>query len=361
MSRTESISAFMKKQGIEITWRRIALDAMGAMAHGLFASLLIGTIVNTLGTNLGIPFLNQIGGFATAAVGAAMAVSIGYALKAPPFVLYSLIAVGQAANSLGGSGGPLAVFVIALIAVFAGKLVSKTTPIDLIVTPLVTIAVGVAAAYLLAPPIGRVASAFGYAIMWATDMQPFLMGILVSAIVGIVLTLPISSAAICSALGLVGLAGGAALAGCCAHMVGFAIASYKDNKVGGLLAQGIGTSMLQVPNLMKKPILWIPAVVASIINGPIATVLFKLKQNGPPIASGMGTSGMVGPIGVVAGWVSPSEAAVSAGEAVIVPGIINWLAIITVAIVVPVVVSWLVATLMRKGGLINDGDLKIEC
>ena len=190
----------MKKQGIEISWERIGIGALGAMAHGLFASLLIGTIINTLGTRLGLPFLNEIGDFATRNVGAAMAVSIGYALKAPPFVLYSLIAVGQAANALGGVGGPLAVFVIALIAAFAGMLVSKMTPIDLIVTPFVTIVTGVAAAWLLAPPIGYIASVFGYAIMWATEMQPFLMGILISGIVGIVLTLPISSAALCAAL-----------------------------------------------------------------------------------------------------------------------------------------------------------------
>ena len=356
-----SISDFMKKQGIEITWQRIGLDALGAMAHGLFASLLIGTIMNTLGTQLNIPFLNQVGGFATSGVGAAMAVSIGYAMKAPPFVLYSLIAVGQAANSLGGSGGPLAVFIVVLIAVFAGKLVSKVTPIDLIVTPFVTISVGVAAALLLAPSIGRAASAFGYAIMWATDQQPFLMGILVSAIVGIVLTLPISSAAICAALGLVGLAGGAALAGCCAHMVGFAVASYRENRIGGLLAQGIGTSMLQVPNLMKKPVLWIPAVIASIVNGPIATVVFKLKQNGPPISSGMGTSGMVGPLGVISGWFAPSEAAIASGELGITPMFMDWLGLALVAVVIPAIVSLFVSELMRKRGLIQFGDLKIDC
>ena len=356
-----SFSAFLKKQGIEFSWNRIGIGALGAMAHGLFASLLIGTIINTLGTRLGVPFLNQIGGFATAGAGAAMAVSIGYALKAPPFVLFSLVAVGQAANALGGAGGPLAVFFVALVAVFAGKLVSKMTPIDLIVTPLVTIVAGVCAAYLLAPPIGAIAAAFGHAIMWATDMQPFIMGILVSAIVGVVLTLPISSAAVCAALNLVGLAGGAALAGCCAHMVGFAVASYRENKIGGLMAQGLGTSMLQVPNLMKKPILWVPAVAASVVNGPVATVLFKLKQNGPPISSGMGTSGLVGPIGVITGWFGPSEAALNAGEAVFTPGAMDWLGVVLVAVVIPAVVAWLVSELMRKRGLIASGDLKIDC
>jgi len=356
-----SFMDFMKKQGIEFSWNRIGIGALGAMAHGLFASLLIGTIMNTLGTRLGLPLLNQIGGYATGVAGAAMAVSIGYALKAPPFVLYSLVAVGQAANALGGAGGPLAVFFVALVAVFAGKLVSKMTPIDLIVTPFVTIAAGVIAAIILAPPIGAIATALGRAIMWATEMQPFIMGILVSAIVGVVLTLPISSAAVCAALGLVGLAGGAALAGCCAHMVGFAVASYKDNKIGGLMAQGLGTSMLQVPNLMKKPILWIPAVAASIVNGPMATVVFKMKQNGPPISSGMGTSGLVGPIGVITGWFGPSEAAANAGEFVVSPGAMDWLGVIFVSVVIPAAVAWAVAAFMRKRGLILDGDLKIDC
>jgi uncharacterized membrane protein len=358
---TGPISAFFKKQGIVFTWRRIGVDALGAMAHGLFASLLIGTIINTLGTQLHVPFLNQIGGFATAGTGAAMALSIGFALKAPSFVLYSLVAVGQAANSLGGSGGPLAVYFITLIAVFAGQLVSKVTPIDLIVTPFVTIGVGISAAFLLAPPIGRIASAFGLAIMWATEMQPLLMGMLVSGIVGVVLTLPISSAAICAALGLVGLAGGAAVAGCCAHMVGFAVASWRENKIGGLLAQGLGTSMLQIPNLMKKPILWLPAVVASLINGPMATVVFKLKQNGPPISSGMGTSGMVGPIGVIAGWFDPSETAKTLGETAIVPSPFDWVGLLLVSIVIPAVVAWFVSESMRKRKIVRDGDLWIEC
>jgi uncharacterized membrane protein len=357
----DSCAVFLKRQGIEFTWRRIGIDALGAMAHGLFASLLIGTIMNTLGTQLGIPFLNQVGGFAVAGTGAAMALSIGFALKAPPFVLYSLVAVGQAANSLGGSGGPLAVYFITLIAVFSGKLISKITPIDLIAAPFVTISVGVSAAYLLAPPIGKIASSFGVAIMWATEMQPFVMGVLISGIVGVILTLPISSAAICAALGLVGLAGGAAVAGCCAHMVGFAAASWRENKIGGLLAQGLGTSMLQIPNLMKKPVLWLPAIAASLVNGPVATVIFKLKQNGPPISSGMGTSGMVGPIGVISGWLSPSEAAAAVGEAALIPSYFDWLGLLMTAVVIPAAVAWIVSEWMRKRGMIKDMDLKIEC
>jgi uncharacterized membrane protein len=343
----------LRRQGIIVSWNRIGVKATGAMAHGLFASLLIGTIINTIGTQAGLPLLNTIGKFATSVTGAAMACSIGFALEAPPFVLYSLIAVGQAANSLGGAGGPLAVYFIALIAIFFGKLVSKLTPVDLIVTPLVTIGTGVLAAMGLAPWIGKFASLCGSAIMWATEMQPFLMGILVSAITGILLTLPISSAAVCAALGLTGLAGGAALAGCCAHMVGYAVVSWRDNKIGGLFAQGIGTSMLQIPNLMKKPVLWLPAVIASIINGPIATCVFHLQQNGPAIASGMGTCGLVGPIGVITGWFAPT--------ATTAPGAFQWVGLVLVSIVIPAVVAWATGLVMRRMGMIQDGDLKIEC
>ncbi len=351
---------FLQKQDIRPSWQRLGIESLGGMAHGLFASLLIGTIINTIGNLLRMPFLNEIGGYAIAGTGAAMAVAIAYNLKAPTFVLYSTVAVGLAANSLGGAGGPLAVYFVVLIAVFFGKLVSKITPIDLIVTPLVTILTGVFAAYILAPPIGKAASAIGYAIMWATEQQPFIMGVIVSAIMGIVLTLPISSAAVAASFGLVGLAGGAAHAGCCAHMIGFAVASYRENKVGGLAAQGLGTSMLQVPNLLQKSILWLPAVAASIVNGPVASVIFKLKQNGPPISSGMGTSGLVGPIGVVSGWYTPSKNALAIGETAISPTWFDWLGLLLVSVVIPAVVALLVSELMRKKDLIKAGDLKIE-
>jgi uncharacterized membrane protein len=361
MTSTTSASSFLKRQGIDFSWNKLGIKGLGAMAQGLFASLLIGTIINTIGTGTGIAILNKIGAFAVGVTGAAMAVSIGAALEAPPFVLYSLVAVGQAANSLGGAGGPLAVYFIALIAIIAGKLVSKITPIDLIVTPLVTIGVGVGVSFLLAPAIGAAASSIGRAVMWATDKQPFIMGILVSVIMGIVLTLPISSAAICAALGLTGLAGGAALAGCCAHMVGFAVASFRENKFGGFFAQGLGTSMLQVPNLIRKPVLWLPAVIASAVNGPIASSIFKLEQNGPAIASGMGSCGLVGPIGVVAGWVSPSEAAVSAGARAGGGAAFDWIGLVLVVFVVPAVCTLVISEIMRKKGVIKYGDLKIEC
>ncbi|MBO5253032.1 MAG: PTS sugar transporter subunit IIC, partial [Clostridia bacterium] len=244
---------------------------MSAMAQGLFASLLIGTIISTLGTQFNISLLTEIGGYAKAAAGPAMAVAIGYALQAPPLVLFSLVAVGSASNTLGGAGGPLAVFFLAIVAAELGKLVSKKTKIDIIVTPLVTILSGCLLAYLLAPYIGSAASSVGQLIMWATEQQPLLMGIVVSVIVGMILTLPISSAAICAALGLTGLAGGAAVAGCCAQMIGFAVISFRENRCGGFFAQGIGTSMLQVPNIIRNPLIWIAPTLASAITGPLAT------------------------------------------------------------------------------------------
>ena len=348
------VAKFLEKQGIIISAKSYFVDALGAMAQGLFASLLIGTILTTLGQQLNIAFLVDIGNFASAVMGPAMAVAIGYSLKAPTYVLLSLAAVGYAACQAGGAGGPLAVYFIALIACECGKLVSKLTPIDLIVTPIVTILVGGVLSLFVAPYIGIAASSVGGAIMWATELQPFLMGILVSLMVGMALTLPISSAAICAALGLTGLAGGAALAGCCANMVGFAVASFRENKWGGLLAQGIGTSMLQMGNIVKNPRIWIPALVASAVNGPLATCLFKLEMNGAAVASGMGTCGFVGQIGVFTGW---QNAIAEGSKTAITP--MDWIALIVISFVVPAVISWLVSILLRKLNWIKPGDMKL--
>ena len=281
----EKIKKFLKKKNIEISAKRYLIDALSAMAQGLFASLLIGTIIGTLGKQLGIELLVTVGNYAKAAVGPAMAISIGFALSASPLVLFSLAAVGVAANDLGGAGGPLAVLVVTIFAAEFGKLVSKETKIDIIVTPFVTIFVGVALSIWWAPAIGTAASSVGNAIKWATNLQPFLMGIVVSVIIGIALTLPISSAAICAALSLTGLAGGAALAGCCAQMVGFAVLSFRENKWGGLFAQGIGTSMLQMGNIVKNPRIWLPAILTSAITGPLATCVFHLEMNGAAVSS----------------------------------------------------------------------------
>ena len=350
-----TFAQFLKKQDIVFSPKRYFVDALGAMAQGLFASLLIGTILSTIGNQCNIPLLVTIGGFASAVMGPAMAVAIGRALNSPPLVLFSLIAVGWAACSCGGAGGPLAVFFIAVIAAEFGKLVSKTTPIDIIVTPIVTILVGGVLSVFVAPYIGAAASAVGQAIMWATQLQPFLMGIAVSVLVGVALTLPISSAAICAALGLTGLAGGAAVAGCCANMVGFAIISFRENRWGGLLSQGIGTSMLQMGNIVKNPRIWIPVIVASIVNGPIATCLFKLEMNGAAVSSGMGTCGFVGQIGVYTGWVNDIAAGTKAGITAM-----DWIGLIVVSFIIPAVVSWLVSLLLRKIGWIKENDLKLE-
>ena len=305
----EKVRAFLRRKDIVFSAKRYFIDAMGAMAQGLFCTLLVGTILNTIGQQFHVGFLNAvivtigkgdgavnytIGGLCSAMVGPGMAVAIAGALKAPPLVLFSLIPVGFATNYMGGAGGPLAVLFVAIVAAEVGKAVSKETKIDILVTPIVTVLVGVGFAALIAAPVGKAAAAVGQAIMWATELQPFFMGIIVSVVIGVALTLPISSAAICAALGLTGLAGGAAVAGCCAQMVGFAVMSFRENRWGGLAAQGIGTSMLQMGNIVRNPRTWIPPTVASAITGPIATCIFRMEMNGAPVSSGMGTCGLVG-------------------------------------------------------------------
>ena len=368
----DGIKGFLKRKNIVISARRYGIDALGAMAQGLFCSLLIGTILNTIGTQFHIDFLTQVvatlgsgenqitytvGGLASAMSGPAMAVAIGSALQAPPLVLFSLVTVGFASNALGGAGGPLAVLFVAIIAAEFGKAVSKETKVDILVTPVVTILIGIGAAWIIAPPIGGAADAFGQLIMRTTELQPFFMGILVSVLVGIALTLPISSAAICSVLGLTGLAGGAAVAGCCANMVGFAVMSFRENRWGGLVSQGIGTSMLQMPNIVKNPKIWLPAILTSAITGPLATCVFRLEMNGDPINSGMGTCGLCGQLGVWTGWVNPSAKAIANGALAIVPGAFDWLGLILISFVLPAVLCWTFGLFFRKIGWIREGDL----
>ena len=366
----EKLRAFLQRKDIVFSAKRYFIDAMGAMAQGLFCTLLVGTILNTIGQQFHIGFLNAvivtigkgdgavhytIGGLCSAMVGPGMAVAIARALNAPPLVLFSLIPVGFATNYMGGAGGPLAVLFVAIVAAELGKAVSKETKIDILVTPIVTVLVGVGFAALIAAPVGTAASAVGQAIMWATELQPFFMGILVSVIIGIALTLPISSAAICFALGLTGLAGGAAVAGCCAQMVGFAVMSFPENRWGGLAAQGLGTSMLQMGNIVRNPRIWIPPTLASAITGPLATCLFRLEMNGPAISSGMGTCGLVGQIGVYTGWVND----VASGAKAAVTGM-DWLGLVLISFVLPAVLTWLIAIPLRKWGWIKDGDLKLD-
>ncbi|MBP3479180.1 MAG: PTS sugar transporter subunit IIC [Oscillospiraceae bacterium] len=356
------LRAFLQKKDIVFSGKRYGIDALGAMAQGLFCTLLVGTILDTIGQQFGIGFLNAvitgsytIGGLCKAMVGVGIAVAIGYALHCPPLVLFSLIPVGFAANAMGGAGGPLAVYFVAIVASEFGKLVSKETKVDILVTPIVTILVGIGFSALVAAPIGKAASAVGDFVEWATILQPFWMGILVSAVIGIALTLPISSAAICAALGLTGLAGGAAVAGCCAQMVGFAVMSFRENRWGGLVAQGIGTSMLQMPNIVKNPRIWIPPTLASMITGPLATCLFKLEMNGAPVSSGMGTCGLVGQIGVYTGWVndvaSGAKAAITA---------MDWIGLVLICFILPAVLSWAFCLILRKWGWIKENDLKLD-
>ncbi len=366
----EKLRAFLKRKDIVFSAKRYFIDAMGAMAQGLFCTLLVGTILNTIGQQFHIEFLNAvivtigkgdgavhytIGGLCSAMVGPGMAVAIAGALKAPPLVLFSLIPVGFATNYMGGAGGPLAVLFVAIVAAEVGKVVSKETKIDILVTPIVTVLVGVGFAALIAAPVGTAASAVGQAIMWATELQPFFMGIIVSVVIGVALTLPISSAAICAALGLTGLAGGAAVAGCCAQMVGFAVMSFRENRWGGLAAQGLGTSMLQMGNIVRNPRIWIPPTLAAAITGPVATCLFRLEMNGAPVSSGMGTCGLVGQIGVYTGWVND----VASGAKAAVTGM-DWLGLVLISFVLPAVLTWLIAIPLRKWGWIKDGDLKLD-
>ena len=350
-----AFTRFLQRKNIVFSAKRYGIDALGAMAQGLFASLLIGTIIATLGEQAGIPFLVTAGSYAKAVSGPAMAISIGYALQAPQLVLFSLLTVGQAANELGGAGGPLAVLVVTIFAAESGKAISKETKIDILATPLVTILVGTILSVWWAPSIGAAASSVGQLIMWATDLQPFFMGIFVSVIVGIALTLPISSAAICAALGLTGLAGGAAVAGCCAQMIGFAVMSFPENGFGGLISQGLGTSMLQMGNIVKNPRIWIPPTLASAITGPIATCVFALKMNGPAVSSGMGTCGLVGQIGVYTGWLADMESGLRTGITSM-----DWIGLILICFVLPALLSVLFCRILKKAGWIKENDLNLS-
>ena len=338
------MSHFSKK-GISLSPKKYFIDALGAMALGLFASLLIGTIFGTVSDYVTHKatheFLLKMKEYAVMAQGPAMAMAIGCALGADGLLLFSLCAVGAAGNAL---GGPRGTYIAVLVACELGKLVYKATKIDIIVTPTVVIAIGVGMALLVGPGISKIMTQLGNLIMTFTEMQPLVMGALVSVIVGICLTLPISSAAICAMLSLTGLAGGAATAGCCAQMVGFAVMSFAANKWGGLIAQGLGTSMLQMGNIVRKPVIWLPPIITSAITGALSTCVFKM-QNPVAIASGMGTCGLVGPIGVL------SAKGVGVNEII---------AVVLLCFVLPAALTWSIAYPMKKIGLIKDSDLKLN-
>lgn len=361
MSNKENrLASFLKRKNIVFSLQRYGIDAMSAMAQGLFCTLLVGTILNTLGSQFHIGFLTAsvveiagkgytVGSLASAMVGPAMAAAIGSALGASGLVLFSLIPVGYATNVLGGAGGPFAVYIVSIVAAEFGKAVSKETKVDILVTPIVTILAGVGLAALVAAPIGKAAGWVGNLIMWSTELHPFMMGMLVAVLVGMALTLPISSAAICAGLGLTGLAGGAAVAGCCAQMVGFAVMSFRENRWGGLVSQGLGTSMLQMGNIIRNPKIWIAPTIAGMVAGPVATCIFRMEMNGAAVNSGMGTCGLCGPIGVWTGW----------SQTGFVPSAVDWLGLLLVCIVLPAVVAFALGEMFRRFGWIKEGDLKV--
>ena len=338
----EHVKAFLKRKQVVISMQTYLIDALGAMAFGLFASLLIGTIFGTLGDKTGIEIFTLIAGYAKSATGAALGVSIAYALKAPTLVLFSAATVGIAGNEL---GGPVGALVATIIAAELGKIVSKETPVDILVTPGITITSGILAAQFVGPGVSAFMTAFGNLVKTATVMQPLFMGILVSALIGIALTLPISSAAICIMLGLDGLAGGAATAGCCAQMVGFAVLSFRENKWGGPLAQGLGTSMLQMGNIVRNPRIWIPPTLASMVTGPISTMVFHLENI--PAGAGMGTCGLVGPIGIYTAMNESNDP-------------MMWPGILLICFVLPAILTLFFGVLCRKAGWIKDGDMKLD-
>ncbi|MDY3006326.1 PTS sugar transporter subunit IIC [Anaerococcus porci] len=334
---------FLEKKGISLSAKVYFIDALGAMAFGLFATLLVGTILNTIGQSFNIKFLSEtIWPLAQEATGPAIAVSIAYALKADRMILFSSTIVGIASNKL---GGPMGVFIASLISVEVAKLVSKETKIDIVITPVVTVLVGVAIASFVGPVIQKFMTQIGVIIMDATKQKPFIMGIIVSVIVGIVLTLPISSAALCMTISLSGLAAGAATVGCCCQMIGFAVISYRENKMEGLIAQGLGTSMLQMPNIMRNPRVLIPPTLASAILGPVSTLVFKLENS--PIGAGMGTCGLVGQISTFTEMSST-------------PFFTLLSIVLLMHIILPAIVSLIIDYFVRKLGWIKEGDLKLD-
>lgn len=345
---------FLKRKNITLSPKLYFVDAMGTMALGLFASLLIGTIFSTLNTYIGWSVLAEMAKYANLATGAVLGIAVATALKAPPLVLFAAGAVGLAGNGMSTvflfdgveksvSAGPAGAFLCALVAVEIGKMVSKETKIDILVTPVTTIFVGVGLAALICPGIAWVVYQLGNFINETTKVMPFLMGVVLSVVVGVILTLPISSAAICAMIGITGLAGGAATAGCCAQMIGFAVISFRENRWSGLVAQGLGTSMLQMGNIVKRPLIWIPPTLAAAITGPIATCLFKLECTG--VSAGMGTCGLVGPIGIF------TDMGFTTGSVV---------GVVLTCLVLPAVLSLLFAEVMRRLGWIREGDMKLE-
>lgn len=358
------LRSFLDRKGITLSPKVYFVDAMSAMALGLFASLLIGTIFSTVASwipagNVVHDFFSLIASIGSVAasggaIGAVLGIAIAYSLKASPLLMFSAGAVGMFSHQYGltlmidgmpktVTAGPAGVFFVAILAVELGKLVSKATKVDILVTPAVTLGVGALFTMLLCPGIAYVVYWLGYFVNYATTILPFFMGIVISVVVGIILTLPISSAAICAMIGISGIAGGAATAGCCAQMIGFAVISFRENRWGGLVAQGLGTSMLQMGNIVKNPRIWIPPTLAAAVTGPVATCLFALKCNG--VSAGMGTCGLVGPIGIFTAMGFDAASVVG---------------VLITCILLPAVLSLVFDWVLRRIGWIKDGDMALS-
>ena len=355
--------SFLTKKGVSLSPKTYFVDAMGAMALGLFASLLMATIFGTIlkyvpEGNVFYDLLSLLSRYAPAsggATGAILGVAVAYALKAPALVLFASGVVGMCGNDMitvitaadgaakSVAAGPAGAFLCVLVACEVGKLVAGETKVDILVTPAVTLTAGMITAMLICPAVAYVMYWLGYFINYATTILPFFMGIIISVVVGIILTLPISSAAVCAMIGITGLAGGAAVAGCCAQMVGFAVISFRENRWGGVVAQGLGTSMLQMGNIVKRPIIWLPPTLAAAITGPVSTCLFKLECTG--VSAGMGTCGLVGPIGVFSSMGFTAN---------------SIFGVLVVCLLLPAVLSLVFSEIMRKLGWIREGDLKLE-
>lgn len=344
----------------------IFIDGLSGMSLGLFATLIIGTILQQIGNLFGGSIgsiIYLIGKVAAAATCAGIGVGVAYKYKSSPLVVISAAVSGLIGGyatkilsgaimteagviTLAGPGEPLGAFIAAFVAIEIGNIISGKTKVDIIITPLITIGVGAAVGLIMSPPISTFMTYLGNIIMFSMEQQPFIMGILVSVVMGMLLTLPISSAAIGVILNLSGITAGAATVGCCCQMVGFAVASYRENKFGGLLAQGIGTSMLQIPNIVRKPIIWLPAIISSAILGPISTTVIKMTNNAT--GSGMGSAGFVGQIMT---FETMTET--------MAPSVVLLL-ILIMQFILPALLTFLISEYMRKKNWIKYGDMSLN-
>lgn len=352
-------------QNLKQWLNKVFIEGLSGMATGLFATLIIGTIIQQLGLLISGSVgdtIYIIGKMAAAVTGAGIGCGVAHRFKEPPLVLLSAATAGMVGAfaskitagtvltdgiiHLAGPGEPLGAFIAAYIAIEAGHFVSGKTKVDILVTPFCGIISGSVVGLILGPPISAFMIWLGSLINWGTVQQPFLMGIIVSVLMGIILTLPISSAALGIILDLNGIAAGAAVVGCCCNMVGFAVASYRENKLGGLLAQGLGTSMLQIGNIVRKPVIWLPAIIASAILGPISTMVFGMTSNAT--GSGMGSAGLVGQIMTF----QTMTETLSTGTVLLQIALMHF--------ILPGIIAFIVSEIMRKKGFIKDGDMKLE-